>query len=70
MKFFVCPEESYIYKLWAMNDWLAANGFIGALAFREKIVSGIQRSTEDISTWLPEWGILRTLIANKDWQRK
>ncbi|MDQ1354927.1 MAG: hypothetical protein QG657_5236 [Acidobacteriota bacterium] len=50
--------------LWGMNDWLAANGFTGVLAFREKIVSGIQRSTEDISTWLPEWGKLRTIIAN------
>jgi hypothetical protein len=50
--------------LWAMNDWLADNGFIGALAFREKIVNGIQRSTEDISIWLPEWDKLRTIIAN------
>ncbi|MCX6579102.1 MAG: hypothetical protein NT166_02840 [Candidatus Aminicenantes bacterium] len=40
--------------LWAMNDWLAANEFTGALAFREKVVSGVQQSTEDISTWLPE----------------
>ncbi|MCU0288930.1 MAG: hypothetical protein MUF15_21360 [Acidobacteria bacterium] len=52
--------------LWAMNDWLSNNGFIGSLAFREKIVSGIQQSTEDISTWLPEWEKLRTVIANYD----
>jgi hypothetical protein len=63
-KLIVSREGNYAYKLWAMNDWLAANGFIGALAFREKIVSGIQQSTEDISTWLPEWGKLRTVIAN------
>lgn len=66
MKFFVCREESYAYKLWSINDWLTASGFVGAFAFREKIVSGIQQTTEGISTWLPEWGKLRTAIANYD----
>ncbi|MBF0294016.1 MAG: hypothetical protein HQL96_02415 [Magnetococcales bacterium] len=47
---------------WAMDDWLKENGFKGAWAFREKVLSALHRSTEDISTWVPEWVELRRQI--------
>lgn len=49
----------------AMDDWFKGNGTPGgAQAFREKILTGIQRTTEDISTWLPEWAQLRQQIRD------
>lgn len=45
-----------------MDTWLKNNSLIGGWAFREKILSAIQRSQEDISTWLPEWAELRKAI--------
>ncbi len=49
---------------WSMNQWFIDNGFNGAWVFREKVLSGIQKTTEDISTWLPEWGKLRETISS------
>lgn len=49
--------------LWAMNKWCLDNGFIGAWAFREKILTGIQRTTDEIETWLQEWGNLKEIIS-------
>lgn len=49
--------------LWAMNNWCLDNGFIGAWAFREKILTGIQRTTDEIETWLQEWGNLKEIIS-------
>lgn len=47
---------------WAMDNWFKENGFIGAMAFREKTLTGIQRSIDDIAQWLPEWNALRERI--------
>ncbi|MBF0235902.1 MAG: hypothetical protein HQK65_23145 [Desulfamplus sp.] len=47
---------------WSMNQWFIDNGFKGAWVFREKVLSGIQKTTDDISTWLPEWDELRDAI--------
>ncbi|MBF0134473.1 MAG: hypothetical protein HQL75_18035 [Magnetococcales bacterium] len=48
----------------AMDDWFKEHGFQGAWAFREKVLIGIQRTTEDISTWEPEWDQLRKQIQS------
>ncbi|MBF0179660.1 MAG: hypothetical protein HQM03_06505 [Magnetococcales bacterium] len=48
---------------WAMDEWFRANGLRGAREFREKILLGIQNTTEDIATWVPEWEQLHRLIA-------
>ncbi len=61
--------KDYLYAFagkdlfWAMDQWCKGEGFYGAMAFREKILSGIQKTTEDISTWLPEWRDLKETIA-------
>lgn len=47
---------------WAMNQWFVDNGYIGAMDFRERVLSGIQRASEDISYWLPEWAELKNMI--------
>ncbi len=47
----------------AMDGWFKTNGFHGAWAFREKVMSGIRRTSEDISTWVPEWAQLHQLIS-------
>ena len=48
--------------LWAMNDWLSHNRLIGALAFREKILTGIRATQADIASWIPEWNELKKTI--------
>ncbi|WP_130471653.1 hypothetical protein [Candidatus Magnetaquicoccus inordinatus] len=48
--------------LLAMEDWLKANGYAGAFAFREKILQGLHKSSDDIALWLPEWQHLRTIV--------
>jgi len=45
--------------LWAMNEPLRDMGFIGAGAFREKILIGISRTDTNVWEWLPEWRALR-----------
>jgi hypothetical protein len=50
--------------LWAMNDWFIQNSFSGAENFREKILSRIQKTTDNIVEWLPEWDSLqKTVLA-------
>jgi hypothetical protein len=48
--------------LWAMDDEIRGFGFGGALAFREKVLVGIEGSTDDIGSWIPEWQSLQTTI--------
>jgi hypothetical protein len=48
--------------LWAMDDALKSLG--GAINFRERVLVGIEESSEDIGTWLPEWQALRQIIQN------
>ena len=43
-----------------LNLW----GFASPKVFREAVLSGIERSSEDIWQWLPEWGNLRAQIEN------
>jgi len=50
--------------VWALEPWLSSNGFSGPEAFIERIVVGIERSIDDISSWLPEWARLKWLIQN------
>jgi hypothetical protein len=47
----------------AIDQWLSDNGFIGAWAFREKLLVGISKTQEDIAEWLPEWKLLRESIT-------
>ncbi len=60
--------DNYLYAFsgkdlfWAMNKWCADNGFFHASVFKEKILVGIEESTEDISSWLPEWQDLKERI--------
>ncbi len=46
----------------AMKGWFIEKGFQSHLAFREKILTGIQKTTDDIASWLPEWENLRSTI--------
>lgn len=48
--------------LWAMEAEIRSFGFAGVLAFREKILIGIQNSTDDIGDWLPEWKALQYAV--------
>lgn len=50
--------------LWAMDTEIRAFGFQGVLPFREKILIGIQNSTDDIGDWLPEWKELQHAVDN------
>lgn len=45
-----------------MDEALKSLG--GAINFRERVLVGIEESSEDIGTWLPEWQALRELIQN------
>jgi len=45
-----------------MDDALKRLG--GAIKFRERVLVGLEESSEDIGTWLPEWQALRELIVN------
>lgn len=51
--------------LWVMDDALRGFGFAGAWAFREKVVTGITQSPDDIGGWLPEWRELQLAIESK-----
>jgi hypothetical protein len=50
--------------LWHMDNSLRGFGFAGSWAFREQVVIGIQRTRDDIGTWLPEWRALQQAIDN------
>jgi hypothetical protein len=44
----------------ALIDFTLGEPFI----FRERVVKGIENSTEDVWTWLPEWEDLRQQVQN------
>jgi hypothetical protein len=50
--------------LCGMRDSLNIMGFDSPRVFRERVLKGIETSTEDVWTWLPEWNELRSQIAN------
>lgn len=50
--------------LWAMDAEIRSFGFLGVLPFREKVLVGIQNSTDDIGDWLPEWKVLQQAVDN------
>jgi hypothetical protein len=49
--------------LCSMGDTLARFGFRSPFEFRERILSGIENSSEDVWTWIPEWSQLRKLVS-------
>ncbi len=49
--------------LYGMREQLSGFGFESPVVFCERILKGIEESTEDVWTWLPEWQRLRELIA-------
>lgn len=51
--------------LWAMEEGLKTLGFSSPSLFLEKILSGLEASTEDLASWLPEWSALREQVANQ-----
>ena len=48
--------------LLAMQADLARLGFIAAHVFRERLLGGIQKSGDNIWSWLPEWTNLRLQV--------
>lgn len=48
--------------LYGMEDALTGLGFKSPFEFRERILKGIENSSEDVWTWLPEWTQLRKLV--------
>lgn len=48
----------------AMTPGLSRWGFPSPKVFREAVLSGIERSSDDIWQWLPEWRNLRVEIEN------
>ena len=50
--------------LWAMDEDICGFGFDGVLPFREKVLVGIQNSTDDLGDWLPEWKALQAAADN------
>ena len=50
--------------LWAMDAEIRGFDFDGVLPFREKVLIGIQNSTDDIGDWLPEWKALQRAVEN------
>ena len=48
----------------AMREPLQTAGFSTPGAFREKVLTTIEASPEEIWTWLPEWSALRMAILN------
>ncbi len=47
----------------AMDEWFKDNGFAHANLFREKVLVGIESTTDDVADWVPEWGALRQTIG-------
>ncbi|MEC4895156.1 MAG: hypothetical protein SAL07_20535 [Oscillatoria sp. PMC 1051.18] len=50
--------------LCGMRSALIGWGLGEPFVFRERIVKGIENSTEDISSWIPEWTQLRQVVQN------
>jgi len=50
--------------LLAMETGLNAFGFSNGGAFREKILLGIEKTDNDIATWVPEWQVLRNAVES------
>ncbi len=50
--------------LYGMRKKLKEFGFKTPLEFRERVLKGIENSTEDAWTWLSEWQKLREYISN------
>jgi hypothetical protein len=50
--------------LWAMDAEIRRFGFDGVIPFREKVLVGIQNSTDDVGGWLPEWKALQQAVEN------
>jgi hypothetical protein len=48
--------------LWAMDETLRGFGFAGALPFREKILVGMENTSENIGDWLAEWRALQEAV--------
>jgi hypothetical protein len=48
--------------LYGMEAALAQLGFASLGEFRERILKGIEGSTDNVWTWLPEWSRLRELV--------
>jgi hypothetical protein len=49
--------------LYAMDPQLRAWGYDGCWSFLETVLIAIERSSQDVATWLPEWIEPSTLIA-------
>lgn len=50
--------------LCGMRSALAGWGLGEPFVFRERIVKGIENSTESVSSWVPEWDQLRQIVQN------
>lgn len=50
--------------LFGMETALANFGFASPFIFRESVLKGIEKSSEDVWTWLPEWQHLRDLVSS------
>ena len=50
--------------LCGMRTALEGMGFASPRVFRERILKGIETSSEDIWTWVPEWNELRNRVVN------
>lgn len=50
--------------LCGMRVALEGMGFPSLRVFRERILNGIETSSEDVWTWLPEWDMLRNQIMS------
>lgn len=60
------PEICFSGKdlLCGMRTALEGMGFASPGVFRERVLKGIETSSEDVWTWLPEWNELRNQIIN------
>jgi hypothetical protein len=48
--------------VWSMTPALQAFGFASAATFLERILVGIEQTTDDLGAWLAEWGALQLLM--------
>jgi hypothetical protein len=48
--------------LYGMRSELSRFGFESPVVFRDRILKGIEETSEDVWTWLPEWQRLRELL--------
>ncbi|MBF0460171.1 MAG: hypothetical protein HQL87_02130 [Magnetococcales bacterium] len=47
----------------ALEGWFKESGFAHPNFFREKVLKGIENTTDDIADWLPEWKALQQLVS-------